>query len=400
VYELLSGAHPFPDATAVDAFTDNLVPAPIGKLTLAQNGALLHALQLQRKNRTASINEFESEFWAREKPPLLRRALIPLAVVAALATLAILLAVFKGRFGTHMPDKAPPREVPPAVSGLALATFLGMPTNSFQAGSQHSPAEILSLVATSVRRVQLGSTESEIEAALALCRQYSQKCDRSWFDDENYRQATLHPFVIDSSAVTVGAFRTFVTETNYRTQAQLAGGAFALRDGQQRWVPGGSWMNAVGAGAAPDETAVVGVSFVDAERFCSWRGFRLPTEDEWEYVARGPQRYTFPWGSDLAPARRHIASRPAASEGLAQGIGGNYRGLSGNVWEWVDTQGQGGEGRRVLKGGSWLEENPANRRSASRRSEVILRADEDSGFRCARTVDNWPDAEFWSRNWH
>jgi formylglycine-generating enzyme required for sulfatase activity len=80
------------------------------------------------------------------------------------------------------------------------------------------------------------------------------------------------------------------------------------------------------------------------------------------------------------------------SDGPAEGIGGRYKGLSGNVWQWVDSK---VGGRRVLKGGSWLEPNPANKRAATRRYEVPTRADEDSGFRCAKTVRSWPDAAIW-----
>jgi formylglycine-generating enzyme required for sulfatase activity len=50
---------------------------------------------------------------------------------------------------------------------------------------------------------------------------------------------------------------------------------------------------------------------------------------------------------------------------------------------------------KVLKGGSWLEANPANKRAATRRYGVPDRADEDSGFRCARSVAAWPDADLW-----
>jgi formylglycine-generating enzyme required for sulfatase activity len=49
----------------------------------------------------------------------------------------------------------------------------------------------------------------------------------------------------------------------------------------------------------------------------------------------------------------------------------------------------------VLKGGSWLEPNPANKRAAARRYELARRADEDSGFRCAKSVDAWPDSDYW-----
>ena len=48
------------------------------------------------------------------------------------------------------------------------------------------------------------------------------------------------------------------------------------------------------------------ISPEDAEAYCGWlsketgRSFRLPSEEEWEYVAGGSERYEFPWGDRYA----------------------------------------------------------------------------------------------------
>jgi len=89
---------------------------------------------------------------------------------------------------------------------------------------------------------------------------------------------------------------------------------------------------------------------------------------------------------------RALSVPPRATDGPPEGIGGRYKGLSGNVWQWVDTR---AKERRVLKGGSWLEANAANKRAAARRLELPDMADEDSGFRCARSVPIWPDTDYW-----
>ena len=50
---------------------------------------------------------------------------------------------------------------------------------------------------------------------------------------------------------------------------------------------------------------VVGVTFYEAEAYCSWLSFhkktvvRLPTEEEWEYAARGDDGRPFPWGEEF-----------------------------------------------------------------------------------------------------
>jgi len=63
------------------------------------------------------------------------------------------------------------------------------------------------------------------------------------------------------------------------------------------------------------------VTWFGAVEYCKWlsqrngRPYRLPTEAEWEYAARGPEGRKFPWGSD-DPASRGNAERSLAEYGL------------------------------------------------------------------------------------
>ena len=280
----------------------------------------------------------------------------------------------------------------PGARTVPLLQSLGIPANELDGAHDYPEAAIRRLVEGTPRRVTLGSTPEQIRAAFALCRQYSSACQLSWYGDEGLRNVTLDPFELDSVPVSVRAFRQFVEATHYRTQAETAGFAYAVVEGTLQPVTGGSWRNAVKKHAVEDESPVVGVSFQDAVAYCRFKGARLPSEDEWEYIARGPKRHTFPWGEAIDPVAIAPSAPPTVSEGPAEGIGNRYRGLSGNVWQWVDTK---VGGRKVLKGGSWLEPNPANKRAATRRYELSNRADEDSGFRCAKSTPAWPDAEIW-----
>jgi formylglycine-generating enzyme required for sulfatase activity len=296
--------------------------------------------------------------------------------------------------GTN-PGRPAPDAAGPLMAGaraVPLLQSLGVQVSDIDAAHSYPRTAIRRLVDTAPRKATLGSTPEQIRTAFALCRQYSAACQLSWYADEALRDATLEPFELDTTPVSVRAFRQFVEASGYKTQAEKAGFAYALVDGRLKSVPGGSWRNAVKAHTADDDAAVVGVSFQDAAAFCRSKGARLPTEDEWEYVARGPTRQVFPWGEDPGPATAAPGAAPHVTDGPAEGIGGRYKGLAGNVWQWVDSS---VGGRKVLKGGSWLETNPANKRAATRRYELSGRADEDSGFRCAKSVPEWPDAEVW-----
>jgi formylglycine-generating enzyme required for sulfatase activity len=294
-----------------------------------------------------------------------------------------------------VPSDNPTPGTGPLLSGaraVPLLRSLGIPANDIDGAHNYPETAIRRLIEGTPRRVTLGSTPEQIRAAFALCREYSSACQLSWYGDEGLRNVTLDPFELDPVPVSVRAFRQFVDATHYKTQAETAGFAYAVVEGTLQPVSGGSWRNAVKKHPIEDEAPVVGVSFQDAAAYCRSKGARLPSEDEWEYIARGPKRHTFPWGENIDPVANAQSAPPSVSDGPAEGIGGRYKGLSGNVWQWVNTK---VGGRKVLKGGSWLEPNPANKRAASRRYELSDRADEDSGFRCAKSASVWPDTELW-----
>jgi formylglycine-generating enzyme required for sulfatase activity len=116
------------------------------------------------------------------------------------------------------------------------------------------------------------------------------------------------------------------------------------------------------------------VTWFEARDFCARRGARLPTEREWEFAARGPSNYLYPWGN-LFIAVNAIFNRTldlgTTKVGSKRG-GRSWVGafdLSGNVWEWVSSINQhypykaddgremnndNGRIQRSLRGGSWL----------------------------------------------
>ncbi len=405
IYEMLSGKRPFSSASAIEARRGGQSLAPIRSLTPGQNAALARALSFDRAQRTPTVETLLAEFGrvAASRLHWLNPGRHPVVSLALLTAVALLISITTWRSVRTSAHVEPTRSVAlqePAggrrlistAKALALFRLLGIDAPPTAGRVELDAAAVLELLSTAPRHVVLGSSPEQIDAALALCRQYATDCQREWFTDEAARSVVLAPYALDRTSVSVGDFRIFVANSNYRTDAELAGVAYRAIDGRLSPVKNGSWRNAVGQSTPDPEAAVVGVDYKDAEAYCRSRGKRLPTEDEREYAARGPEGHVFPWGDDATPAILHFNSQPRVTEGPPQGIGGAFRGLSGAVWEWVDTE---VGGRKVLKGGSWLETNPANKRAATRGYELANRANGSTGFRCVRSSAQWPDAQFW-----
>ncbi|MDR1317845.1 MAG: SUMF1/EgtB/PvdO family nonheme iron enzyme [Spirochaetales bacterium] len=89
-------------------------------------------------------------------------------------------------------------------------------------------------------------------------------------------------------------------------------------------------------------------------------GFRLPTEAEWEYAARGgnpdtgtPWTYTYA-GSNMADSVAVSTENSGSKTATVKSKAANSRGLydmSGNVWEWCQDMYVGAY--RVTRGGGW-----------------------------------------------
>jgi len=138
---------------------------------------------------------------------------------------------------------------------------------------------------------------------------------------------------------------------------------------------------------------VTGVTWDDAEAYARSVGKRLPLEEEWEFAARGPSGFLYPWGNNW---RAGCAN--AGNEGKGLAPVGSYdcdspfgvQDLIGNAWEWTASDWSpypGGSlstptigGEKVIRGGSW--------ESTSEYASAIYRSGykgvgQKTGFRCA-----------------
>lgn len=103
------------------------------------------------------------------------------------------------------------------------------------------------------------------------------------------------------------------------------------------------------------------VSYADAMKFAQHNKKSLPSVQEWECAARGPQGSWFPWGDDNKKANEksqiggyYDDKDPTAPVGHFADRGGNTwvnaRDMFGNVYEWTSSK---KDGAHIVKGGSF-----------------------------------------------
>ncbi|PID60463.1 MAG: hypothetical protein CSB44_10260 [Gammaproteobacteria bacterium] len=126
---------------------------------------------------------------------------------------------------------------------------------------------------------------------------------------------TLTHYWIAKTPVTRGQFRAFVAATGYyitSVERDGADGCFVYDFDEHGFIPtrGYTWRNAFEhvterhpSVVITDEHPVNSVSWDDATAFANWFAgetelpFRLPTEAQWEYAARGDDGRPYPWGT-------------------------------------------------------------------------------------------------------
>jgi formylglycine-generating enzyme required for sulfatase activity len=194
---------------------------------------------------------------------------------------------------------------------------------------------------------------------------------------------TVSAFAIDREPVTRGEFLRFV-----RTNPQWRRGSIKSSLAERSYL--NDWRGDLDAGdAASLAQPVRNVSWFAARAYCVAQGKRLPTTDEWEYVASASE------------TRRDATNDPAFVQRLLDittshhGVFRNVYGVSGlhgGLWEWTADY-NGGHMHPVhhhdlncagaALGSSDPSNYPAFLRSAVRSALTDRDATQHVGFRCA-----------------
>jgi formylglycine-generating enzyme required for sulfatase activity len=158
---------------------------------------------------------------------------------------------------------------------------------------------------------------------------------------------------------------------------------------------------------------VTNVTWDDAKAYVTWlsrmtgKAYRLPTEAEWEYIARAGTTTTYYWGNELGKGNANcIVCGTEWDDTMTSPVGSfkpNPFGLydvTGNAWQWLEdclhnsyngvpTDGSawtsGDCNLRVDRGGSWIS-NASNLRIAFRGSYPAASRNYSLSIRVARTL--------------
>lgn len=203
-------------------------------------------------------------------------------------------------------------------------------------------------------------------------------------DELQHRQEVPADMWVDVTEVTYAAFRRFVVAVpNWqkgRPSGDLADANYLL-----------DW-NGIEFPPAQANEPVKWVSWHGARAFAAWAGKRLPSEAEWEYLARSGTTRRYWWGEMFDPTRVRGRESEARNRQSPWGL----QDMLGGVWEWTSTlygpypydsarvEGDNSiVGRRVIRGGA-INAGEQFLRAANRSAEVSALTSELIGFRCVR----------------
>jgi formylglycine-generating enzyme required for sulfatase activity len=277
---------------------------------------------------------------------------------------------------------------------------LGDPRLQSRLSTRLRSPSMVTVQATPTEGFRIGLTHDEMERVIGQLRDVSIESNlRQWLLEEE----SLPGEIISLAPFEIGRY--LVTNLEYALYVSVGGRA------------PGYWLE----GVYPADQAnhpVTGVSWADAVGYCTWLTetlrdggtYSLPSEAEWEWVARGQKRRLWPWGdiwiADHCNSRESSLRRICAIGLFPRGASWcGVQDMAGNVWELTTTAygpypsdgretawqelveaAKGGLMRNlVLRGGSYIDDAFYCRGSI--RTQLISQTlDWEFGFRLARSI--------------
>jgi iron(II)-dependent oxidoreductase len=193
-------------------------------------------------------------------------------------------------------------------------------------------------------------------------------------------KVSVKSFLIDETELTNDEYQQYIDATRSQPPRHWTNGRYAMREAQ---LP------------------VVNVTWFEASNYCASLGKRLPTEEEWEYAAKGNDERRYPYGNEWLPSRSNAAEddlrapRPVRTYPDGKSPFGIYD-MAGNVQEWTSSefkaypgsklteeQKAANAGRKVLRGGAY-QARKEFQTTTERFFYLPSTANEYTGFRCAK----------------
>ncbi len=350
------------DALRTDPFRQTRGIGKSGKKEKAKSSVAQESVKLVAVSSNPTPSSAPSGVKSAEAVPAKSRTPLIIGIAALVLLVSGLGAWFLGS-GKEKPETSGATTNPSSASGVSTSVTSQFP----QSLSQAAPEGMVYVLDGVLR---LGREDGE----------------------ENERPAhivTIKPFFLDQTEVTNEQYQKFVASGHAAPPS--------WKDGQ---FPAGS-----------EKLPVTDVTWEDATAFAEWTGKRLPTEEEWEFAARGLNiKFLYPWGEDWLDNAANVTKDKNDKRQLMP-VGQFPSGASpfgaldliGNAWEWTASEYKeypggkiealtGFSNVKVLRGGSY--QSLAGKITATaRRGWPAGRGDwpkntkpdyGQTGFRCAK----------------